>query len=150
VKSDQFAASLKQVQELGAKDSKTRTRDQTEIALFWADNEGTVTPPGHWNRIAANVAEKRGLSMDENARLFALLNVALADAGICCWECKFKCDFYRPVTAIRRAGELKSDKVTADPAWTPLLNTPPFPSYVSGHSTFSGAAAGALAKFFGT
>jgi hypothetical protein len=150
VKSDQFAASLKQVQELGAKDSKTRTREQTEIALFWADNEGTVTPPGHWNRIAATVAEKRGLSMDENARLFALLNVALADAGICCWECKFKCDLYRPVTAIHKAAELQNEKLAADPRWMPLLNTPPFPSYVSGHSTFSGAAAGALAKFFGT
>jgi hypothetical protein len=150
LKSDEFVAALKKVQELGGKDSKTRTREQTEIAHFWADNEGTVTPPGHWNRIAATVAEKRGLSMDDNARLFALLNVALADAGICCWECKFKCDFWRPVTAIRRAAELKNEKLAADPEWTPLLNTPPFPSYVSGHSTFSGAAAGALAKFFGT
>jgi len=95
-------------------------------------------------------AEKRGLSMDENARLFALLNVALADAGICCWECKFKCDLWRPVTAIHKAKELKTEKLSADAEWTPLLNTPPFPSYVSGHSTFSGAAAGALAKFFGT
>jgi hypothetical protein len=148
--SDEFVAAYKRVQELGATDSKTRTKEQTEIAHFWADGEGTVTPPGHWNRIAATVAEKRGLPLDENARLFALLNVALADAAICCWECKYNCDFWRPVTAIRAAARLKDPQIAADPEWSPLLPTPPFPAYTSGHSTFSGAAAGVLARFFGT
>jgi hypothetical protein len=135
-----YAASFREVRALGGTTSATRTKDQTEIARFWADGEGTVTPPGHWNKIAQTVAADRKLSLGESARLFALLNVAMVDASIICWDCKFSFDFWRPVTAIR--------EVEAD--WTPLLPTPPFPSYTSGHSSFSGAAAAALAAFFGT
>ena len=120
--------------------------DQTEIANFWADGEGTVTPPGHWNRIAATVARDRALNRAETARLFAMLNVALADAAIACWECKFRFDVWRPVTAIRNAEQLKNPDLVADPDWTPLLVTPPFPSYTSGHSSFSGAAAAETAR----
>ena len=108
----------------------TRTKEQTEIAHFWADGEGTVTPPGHWNRIAQSVAADRKLNLIESARLFALLNVAMADASIICWECKYHFDVWRPVTAIREV----------EPTWTPLLPTPPFPAYTSGHSSFSGSA----------
>jgi hypothetical protein len=135
-----YEAAYREVEALGRADSRVRTREQTEIARFWEDGEGTVTPPGHWNRIAQGVARDRRLSVEENARLFALLNVALADAGIACWDCKFKYDFWRPVQAIQEA----------DRDWVPLLETPPFPAYSSGHSTFSGAAAAALAAFFGT
>jgi hypothetical protein len=138
--SDEYAASLRSVRAIGSEMSTTRTRDQTEVALFWADGEGTVTPPGHWNRIAQSVAAGRKLTLAESARLFALLNVAMADAGLVCWDCKYRYDLWRPVTAIRGA----------DPTWTPLLPTPPFPSYTSGHSSFSGAAAASLASFFGT
>src|SRR5262249_8226824 len=99
--------------------------------------------PGHWNRIAQAVARDKKTSLAENARLFALLNAALADAGVCCWECKFKHNFWRPVTAFRAAER------DGDADWTPLVVTPPFPSYVSGHSTFSAAAAAVLADFFG-
>jgi PAP2 superfamily protein len=138
--SAEYIASYRTVKALGSKASTERTRDQTEIALFWADGEGTVTPPGHWNRIARSAAGGRKLSLVENARLYALLNVAMADAGMICWECKYRSDFWRPVTAIR----------AADPNWTPLITTPPFPSYTSGHSSFSGAAAAALAAYFKT
>ena len=110
------------------------------MARFWADGEGTVTPPGHWNRIARSVAAEKKLELAERARLFALLNVAMADASIVCWDCKYRFDFWRPVTAIREV----------DPTWVPLLPTPPFPAYTSGHSSFSGAAAAALVSFFGT
>ena len=79
-----------------------RTADQTQIALFWADDAGTATPPGHWNVIAQTSPEQRGTSLAENARLFALLNVSLADAGILLWVLKFTYDFWRPITAIRR------------------------------------------------
>jgi membrane-associated phospholipid phosphatase len=145
-----YAESFNEVKGLGARPSRTRTAEQTLIALFWADGDGTVTPPGHWNRIAQEIARQRGTSLAENARLFALLNVCLADAGICCWECKFKYDFWRPMTAIRDA-DLDGNRDTEREAnWRPLLTTPPFPSYTSGHSTFSGAAAAALAEFFGT
>lgn len=148
--SDYFAKSYKEVMAVGALKSVTRTREQTEIARFWADGEGTVTPPGHWNRIAQSAARDRGNTMAENARLFAMLNVALADAAICCWEGKFEFDYWRPITAIRAANQLANPALTADPNWVPLLTTPPFPSYASGHSTFSSAAAAVLANFFGS
>jgi membrane-associated phospholipid phosphatase len=138
-----YAESLEEVRLLGSARSRTRTPDQTEIARFWADGDGTVTPPGHWNRIARTAALAQGNSMVNNARLFALLNLALADAAIVAWDCKFHYNFWRPIDAIREAN------VDPDPDWTPLLETPPFPTYTSGHSTFSGAGAAVLACFFG-
>src|SRR5262249_6653612 len=77
-------------------------------------------------------------------------NIGLADAAILCWWCKFDFDLWRPITAIRASDEEGDPKKPADPNWRPLLDTPPFPSYTSGHSTFSGAAAAVLAQFFGT
>jgi membrane-associated phospholipid phosphatase len=145
-----YAASLNEVKSLGAVDSTARTADQTQIALFWADGAGTATPPGHWNQIAADVGTAQHNTLAQNARMFALLDVALADAGICCWDCKYQFNFWRPVTSIRAADTDGNPATTPDPGWTPLLVTPPFPTYVSGHSTFSAAAATVLADFFGT
>lgn len=136
--SEVYAESYRMVKALGGKASRERTREQTEIALFWADGEGTVTPPGRWNQIARAAAAGKKLSLIESARLYALLNVSMADAAMVCWDCKFRFDFWRPVTAIQ----------ASDPSWTPLISTPPFPSYTSGHSSFSGSAAAALAAFF--
>lgn len=146
----QFTAEYNEVKELGSANSVKRTADQAEIATFWADGAGTVTPPGHWNQIAQDVAVQRGNTMRQNARLFALLNFAMADAGIVAWDAKYAYDFWRPVTAIREADKAGNPDLVADPSWTPLLVTPPFSEYVSGHSTFSGAAAAALEGFFGT
>ena len=138
----QYAAAFNEVKRLGERHSIHRTEEQTQIAHFWADDVGTVTPPGHWNRIAQTIARERGTTLAENARTFAQLNISLADAGVLCWVIKFTFDFWRPITAIRE---------TADgEGWTPLLNTPPFPAYISGHSTFSSAAAASLAQSFGT
>jgi hypothetical protein len=145
-----YTEALDEVKRLGGKNSTGRTADQTEIALFWADGEGTVTPPGHWNRIAQGVARDRGRSLEENARLFALLNVALADVGIACWDCKFHFHFWRPIQGIRQADADGNPDTSPDREWEPLLVTPPFPSYTSGHSSFSGAAATILAAVFGT
>jgi membrane-associated phospholipid phosphatase len=145
-----YAASYNEVKSLGGKKSARRTQDQTQIALFWADNAGTATPPGHWNEIAQTVARQRRLSLTENARMFALLNMSLADAGVLCWILKFTYGFWRPITAIHRADEDGNPDTDAHPTWEPLIDTPPFPTYTSGHSTFSGAAASALANFFGT
>lgn len=139
LKSEEFAFAYHEVKRLGAKDSKTRTKEQTEIAHFWADDLGTVTPPGHWNKIAQTIALERGNSLAENARLFAHLNMSLSDAGVLCWVIKFTMEFWRPITAIR----------IEDPNWTPLLTTPPFPAYTSGHSTFSAAGASVLIHSFG-
>jgi hypothetical protein len=140
--SQQYAADYEEVKELGAAVGSTRTEDQTEIALFWADGAGTETPPGHWNSIAQIIATTRGNTLEENARLFALLNIAMADAAICAWDAKYTYHFWRPVTAI----------TFAEPGlnWMPLLVTPPFPEYTSGHSTFSGAGATVLPLFYGT
>jgi membrane-associated phospholipid phosphatase len=145
-----YSEAFREVKELGGRDSGTRTAEQTLIAWFWDDGDGTVTPPGHWNRIAQTVSRQRRLSLPENARLFALLNFSMADAGILCWEGKFAFSYWRPITAIRDADLDDNPDTTPQRNWDSLLTTPPFPSYPSGHSTFSGAAAIALAHFFGT
>ncbi len=138
----QYAGAFTEVKRLGGKNSVDRTEEQTQIAFFWADDAGTCTPPGHWNMIAQAIAKERGSTLAENARTFAHLNMSLADAGILCWVIKFTYDFWRPITAIREAD--------GDDKWTPVLDTPPFPAYISGHSTFSSAAAASLAESFGS
>lgn len=145
----QWANALNEVKSLGSASSTVRTADQTQIARFWADGSGTVTPPGHWNKIAQQVAIAAGNSIAENARLFAKLDIALADAAILAWKAKFETDFWRPFTAIHNADLDGNDLTTADANWQPLLITPNFPEYVSGHSTFSGAAAAVLTSVFG-
>jgi hypothetical protein len=140
--SQQYADDYDEVKELGALLGSTRTEEQTEIALFWADGTGTETPPGHWNSIAQTVAAAQSNTLEENARLFALLNIAMADAAICAWDAKYEFHFWRPVTAIYFAEPQLN--------WMSFIVTPPFPDYVSGHSTFSGAAATVLALFYGT
>jgi membrane-associated phospholipid phosphatase len=119
--------------------TRALTPEQTAIALEWADGAGTVTPPGHWNQIALDLVAGRNLSSVEVARIFATLNTAQADAFIACWDAKFTYWTQRPVTVIR---------AEIDPGWSPLIATPPFPSYVSGHSTTSGAASTVLGHFF--
>ncbi len=145
-----YADDFNQTKQLGARNSTTRTAEQTTIAQFWADGPGTVTPPGHWNVIARELAMQRGNSMEENARLFALLNIAEADAGILCWDCKYACNLWRPITAIQNADLDENLATEKDADWIPLLATPPFPEYTSGHSTFSSAGATVLAAFFGS
>lgn len=137
--SEEFRADLAEVRLLGELNSKTRTAAQTLTAHFWNDGPGTCTPPGHWNQIARAATIDQPMEVTQRARLFALLNLSLADAAVVCWDCKYRFRLWRPVTALRRA----------DPAWTSLLVTPAFPSYTSGHSTFSGAAATVLADVLG-
>ncbi|MCI0746270.1 MAG: phosphatase PAP2 family protein [Verrucomicrobia subdivision 3 bacterium] len=146
----QYADEVNQVKSLGETNSTARTADQTQIAYFWANGAGTATPPGHWNQIAQIVAEQEGNTLAENARLFALLNIAEADAAIVSWDCKYAYNYWRPITAIREADTDNNPLTIQDSTWAPLLFTPPFPEYTSGHSTFSGAAAVVLAMFYGT
>ncbi len=148
--STQYAAVFNQVKQIGAADSTNRTAEQTLIARFWSDFSYTVTPPGHWNQFAQNISTNFGLSLAQNARLFALLNIAMADAGIACWDAKYEYNSWRPITAIQEADLDGNPDTVADPNWLPLLTTPSFPEYVSGHSTFSGAASTALALFLGS
>ena len=143
--SPQYAADLNELRVMGIFSGSMRTPDQSELALFWAGNT-----PLYWNRIAAQISAERGLTLTENAHLFALLNVSMADAGIACWDGKYRYVFWRPITAIR-AGLTPAD---ADPTWVPWLDffpagTPAHPEYPSGHSTVSGSAAFILAAAFG-
>ena len=142
--SDQYAADLNEVKLIGDKLSATRSADQTEIAVFWNGNT-----PAYWNRIATSVASQRHTTLSENARLLALLNVAMADAVIACWDSKYTFVFWRPITAIRLANTDGNPATVEDPSWTPLLVTPNFPEYVSGHATVSPSAAVVLSAFFG-
>ncbi len=148
----EYAQAFQEVKELGALNSATRTPDETNIALFWLDGAGTATPPGHFNRIAQTVGISEGNTISENARMFALVNIAGADAAIMAWDNKYQGptqSFWRPITAIREADTDGNPDTVADPNWTPLVATPPHPSYTSGHNSFSGAMLTTLANFFG-
>jgi hypothetical protein len=142
--STDYIAELTEVSVMGSLSSASRSSDQTEVALFWALNT-----PLAWDRVAAQLSEARGLSLTENAHLFATLNVTLADAIIACWDSKYRYISWRPITAIR-AGALPGGP---DPNWEPLLDsltgTPAHPEYPSAHSSYSGAAAFILAAAFG-
>jgi len=146
----EYAAAYNEVMTLGSATSTTRTEDQTQIARFWANGTGTATPPGHLNLLAQKVSEAKNASLEDNARLFALLNIALADTAIAVWDLKYDVDYWRPITAIRSGDTDGNDATTGDAAWTPLITTPPFPGYVSGHAAFSASASSVLQSFFGT
>ena len=102
-----------------------------------------------WNRIAADTALQSHATLSENARLLALLNVAMADAAIACWEAKYFYEFWRPITAITLASTDGNPDTAEQADWAPLIITPPFPEYPSGHSAISGAAAAVLTRYFG-
>ena len=150
VTSAEYTAAYNEVKELGRVDSATRTAEQTDIARLWAAGGGTVTPPGQWNTIAQQLGTSQGNTIEENARMFALLNLATADAALVAWDMKAHYDFWRPVTGIRAGDTDGNPDTVGDASWAPLLATPNFQAYTSGHSTFSGAASSVLAAFFGT
>jgi hypothetical protein len=121
--------------------SRSLTPEQIAIARFWSDDPMlSPTPPGHWISIGWTVLDDRDAGLEESADVMARLGIAQADAFIANWEAKYRHDLLRPVTYIRRV---------IDKTWEPLLITPPFPEYPSGHSTQSGAAAAVLTKLFG-
>lgn len=138
-----------------------RTPEQTEIGIFWGydGSRGLSTPPRLYNQITATIAVQQHNSEVQNARLFALVNTSMADAGISCWDDKYQFDFWRPVTAIRAGDADGNAQTIGDPNWTPLgapndngggTNfTPPFPAYASGHATFGAALFRTLARFYG-
>jgi hypothetical protein len=160
--SQDYTDAFNEVKSLGAADSTTRTPEQTQIALFWGydGSPGLATPPRLYNQIAEVLAVQQHNSVVENARFFALVNFAMADAGIACWDGKYDYNFWRPVTAIRAADTDGNPDTVADPDWAPLgapadngsgTNfTPPFPAYASGHATFGAALFQMMADFFGT
>jgi hypothetical protein len=148
VDSKKYADDFNEVKSLGGDGVTTpsaRTADQTEIALFWYESS-----PLKWNRIARTVSVQQGLDPWENARLFGLLNVALADGYIAMVSTKNHYDYWRPVTAIQQGDTDGNPATTGDPTWTPLQPTPANQDYASGHSIEGGAGAEVLKQFFGT
>ena len=171
--SPEYAAAFEEVKRLGGDGIVTpteRTLEQTEIGLYWAyDGTPSLCAPSRlYNQIAVHIADQMGSNVVKLARLLALANVALADAGIAIWESKYYYEFWRPVTGIREAdvgtgptGAGDGNPATVgDPTFTPLgapasnLHgpnfTPPFPAYPSGHAGFGGALFQTLRHFYGT
>jgi hypothetical protein len=148
VTSRRYTQDFREVKRLGGDGTSTpsdRTDDQTEIALFWVGSS-----PLQWNQIARTVSADRKLDLWENARLFGLVNLAMADGYIASFETKYLYNFWRPVTAIQLAGTDGNPNTSPNPTWTPLVTTPPVPDYDSAHSVEGGAAAQVLRRFFGT
>jgi hypothetical protein len=124
--------------------SQTLNDEQRAIAEYWADGPRTPTPPGHWNLLAQGISVRDRHTLSEDVKMFFALNAALFDASIACWDAKRAYSYVRPIEAIH---------LLFDESWQPYQSrtfvTPPFPEYVSGHSTFSAAAAEVLTRFTG-
>jgi PAP2 superfamily protein/PEP-CTERM motif-containing protein len=140
-----YAVAYNEILAVGGATSAIRTADQSAAAKFWEAASGTAP----WIKAGLGVAETSNLSTLENARLFAVLSVAVADSVIAIWDAKYEYDYWRPVTAIHAGAFDGNAGTTADLAWLPFLTTPPHPSYISGHSGVGSAAATVLAAFLG-
>ena len=152
-----YTRDFDEIKRVGALASTTRTPDQTDAAIFWQDAAFAL-----WNRAFRTIAADQRLDTADTARLFAIENLAAADAAIGCWNNKYHWNFWRPITAIREAASDGNPKTEADPGWTPLfdpatpvasppaLSTPPFPDHPSGHNCAAGAIVQTLRDFFGT
>ncbi len=116
------------------------TPEQKSAAKFWEGGQGTALPPGIWMQVVLERLHSQPLTTPRTTRLFAALTVAMADAGVAAWDAKYAYWYPRPENGIQDSG--------VDPAWEPFITTPLFPSYVSGHSTYSAAAAEVLAHSF--
>jgi hypothetical protein len=140
-----YAMDYEEVKLLGRFDSPFRPQDRTDVARFFA----ATSPVQTWNPAARQASLAQGLTLSENARIFALLGMAMADGAIAAFDTKYHYELWRPVTAIRN-GEIDGNGFTeADPDWLPLIPTPPFPSYASAHATVSGAARRVLDRELG-
>jgi PAP2 superfamily len=145
--SARYTQDFNEVKALGSLTSTTRTPDQTEIAEFWAGKFDNVVT--FWNRVADSLVTSPHRSVTDNARVLALLDVAMADSVIAIWNAKNTYNTWRPITAIANAGLYDNTGASPDPLWRPLLPTPPFQEYPSGHAGVSASAAAVLASFFG-
>ncbi|MBI1346159.1 phosphatase PAP2 family protein [bacterium] len=165
-----YAEAFDEVKSIGDKNSLTRTADQTEIGIFWGYDArpGVGSPPRLYNQCVRTIVALKHNTPEQNARLFALVNIAMADSGIAAWDDKYMYNFWRPVLAIREAdpgtgptglGDGNPHTV-GDPSWEPLGApysngmgnnfSPPFPAYASGHATFGSATFVMLQLFYGT
>jgi hypothetical protein len=155
-----YAAEFNEVKAMGSINSATRTAAQSHAAAFWQTN-----PAANYNAIARRFVDQFSLDVSDSARLFAMLDLSAADALITTWNDKYHWDFWRPITAIRRADTDGNPATVADATWTPMfdpslsatiggtgpaLSTPPYPDHPSGATAYAGASMHAFASFFGT
>ena len=140
-----YATEFNQVKAIGSLNSATRTMFQTNSAMYWAES-----PVRTWNRIMRTLSAQRGLTLEENARLFAMANMVVADTAINVWDDKAFYGFWRPITAIREADLDGNAATVADPNWLPLLANPPYPDHTSGASGVAGGFTKALEYVLGT
>lgn len=143
--SDQYTADFNEVSRMGRSTNSGRTADQTLFANFWQ----VGNPPDYWDPVVTSLAAQHHFSMSQTARLLALVNLAMADAQVGCWDAKYTYSFWRPITAIQMGDTDGNDATAPDSAWSPLIVTPPFPEYPSAHSCVSGAAGRILSQTFG-
>jgi hypothetical protein len=145
--SEEYATAFNEVKSLGSATSTARTADQTQVAMVWRVAANNVTV---WNRIAQGMADDGNTNLVENARLFALMNMSLNDGLQTSNESKFHYALWRPITAIRRAGEDGNPATEADPTWNTLHpTTPPYPTYAGNAATIGAACATVLGDVFG-
>jgi VCPO second helical-bundle domain len=155
-----YTADFNEVKSVGALNSNTRTPAQSHAAAFWQTNPG-----GNFNAIGRRFVNTLGLDMSDSARLFAMMDLSAADALITTWSDKYARNFWRPITAIRRADIDGNPDTVADPNWKPMFDptldptiggtgppliTPPYPDHPSGATAYASASMNALASFFGT
>lgn len=148
--SERYALDLNETKSLGAVDSPVRTAEQTQLAQLFANVTSRTTHWALWNHVARDTARARGLCLEDTARLFALLNVAIHDGVQTSQTSKFVYGAWRPITAIHRADEDQNALTDADPTWRPLLTTPPYPSHAGNMACVGAAAASMLTLFHGT
>lgn len=140
-----WTADYNEIKEIGAKRSTRRTSEQTDIARFWM-----ITGPQSFDPIARQLALTPGRSLIQNARLFALVEMAVADSYIAVFDAKYTFNFWRPITAIRNGDVDGNDATARDPSWEPLVDTPLHPEYPCAHCINSAAARAVLESEFGT
>jgi hypothetical protein len=139
-----YARDVAEVQAFGAKDGSSRTGSQTQTALFFNANAVLQYEEALRDRVT-----RHHLDLVSSARAFAVLGTSTADSLIACWRAKYDYAFWRPITAIRLADSDGNAATTPDPTWTPLVPTPPYGDYVSGHACITGAASGAISHLYG-
>ena len=143
--SHNYTRDYNEVKAMGARFNSSRTDEQTDLALFWASNYVAL-----WNRALRDIAEAQNLNIGDSARLFALVNLAMADAIVTAWDSKVAYVSWRPLTAIRSGNDDTNPDTVGDSEWQPLINNPNYPDHTSGANNNSGAATRMLELFFGT
>jgi hypothetical protein len=141
--SAKYTADFNEVKDWGRAVGSLRSADQDVLSVFW-----TANTPLNWNRVASHLLAADGSSLLERARVLAIVNLAMADAAIGCWDAKYRYVFWRPLSAITAADDGNPDTVS-DPTFTSWIGTPNHPEYTSGHSCVSAAASGVLAARYG-